>query len=310
MVAFMPRATSEPLIVDVAPPERRRQALSCLFSRMPVRRRSKEMTAVLAAAERHELSLDGLLEAARGGRSVGAVWGRILPGKTALVWPPWMIAGEDDNTADLLLSRLSEQLRTGGARVAQSLLDANLGPDAAHLRRNGYLHAADLLLMACSAKQFPVARPRTCVSFEPYGDRDHRRLAKLVENTYENTRDLPMLNGVRNIDDVLDGYRQTGVFCADRWLFAKDGRKDVGCILMTDHPDEDQWELIYMGITPSGRGRGWGLEITRYGQWLAAQSGRKRIVLAVDAANQPALDVYTAAGFAIWGRRSVFLKVL
>ena len=42
----------------------------------------------------------------------------------------------------------------------------------------------------------------------------------------------------------------------------------------------------------------------------ARQAERKRLVLAVDAANEPALRMYAAAGFQAWDRRSVFVRVL
>ena len=37
---------------------------------------------------------------------------------------------------------------------------------------------------------------------------------------------------------------------------------------------------------------------------------RQRLVLAVDAANEPALRTYAAAGFQAWDRRSVFIRVM
>jgi hypothetical protein len=81
-------------------------------------------------------------------------------------------------------------------------------------------------------------------------------------------------------------------------------------LLLADHPDDDQWELVYMGIIPAARGRGWGLQITRHAQWLTGCAARRRLILAVDAANQPAVAMYAAAGFQTWNRRSAFVKSL
>ena len=304
----MPHEASQQAAINVVPTAERQQALWSLYARVPLRSRRKEVAATLAAAERRELSLDGLLGASRGSRLVGVVWGRILPGRTALVWPPQLAAGEDTQTAQRLLHRLNEYLQAGDVRLAQTLLSTDAAEDAARLRDAGYVYGADLLYMACLAERFPVHRPRSVLDLEPYSDGDRRRLAELIESTYADTRDLPLLNGARDINDVLDGYRQTGVFRNDRWLFVRHGRQDVGCLLLTDHPGEDQWELMYMGLTPSARGRGWGLQITQYGLWLAAQSGRTRVLLAVDALNQPAVSVYEAAGFLAWDRRSVYLE--
>ena len=72
---------------------------------------------------------------------------------------------------------------------------------------------------------------------------------------------------------------------------------DVGCLLIADWPQNDQWELIYMGVVPEARGRGYGVAVVRQAQWLAGCAGRQRLVLAVDTANEPAMRVYAAAGF-------------
>ena len=64
-----------------------------------------------------------------------------------------------------------------------------------------------------------------------------------------------------------------------------------------------------MGLTPQSRGNGWGLTITRYAQWLTAQARRGGLVLAVDGANDPAIDMYAKAGFFEIDRRSVFLRI-
>jgi ribosomal protein S18 acetylase RimI-like enzyme len=236
------------------------------------------------------------------------VWGRILPGKTALVRAPWLAADEDAETAQRLLGSLDEYLQEGDVHLAQALLSTEAAEDAARLRDAGYVYGADLLFMVCLQERFPIRRPRGVLDFEPYHDRDYCRMAELVQSTYGDTRDLPLLNGARDMDDILHGYQQTGVFEGDRWLFVRRQRRDVGCLLLADHPEEDQWELVYMGITPPSRGRGWGLQIARHGLWLAGRSGRKRVVLAVDALNEPAVSVYEAAGFVTWDRRSVYLR--
>jgi ribosomal protein S18 acetylase RimI-like enzyme len=86
--------------------------------------------------------------------------------------------------------------------------------------------------------------------------------------------------------------------------------RDVGVLLLADHPRAGHWELMYMGLVPEARGHGWGRHIARHAQWLARCAAVERIVLAVDAANRPALAMYERAGFAEWDRRSVFVRIL
>ena len=155
-----------------------------------------------------------------------------------------------------------------------------------------------------------MARPECALRFEMYQVEHRQRLAKLIEQTYEQSCDLAELNGVRNISDVLDEYEHTGQFHPDRWRLVTHNEQDVGCLLMADHPRDNQWELVYMGLIPVARGKKWGTAIARYGGWLARQANCERLMLAVDAKNLPALSVYNHVGFEIVDRRKLFLKIV
>jgi hypothetical protein len=48
----------------------------------------------------------------------------------------------------------------------------------------------------------------------------------------------------------------------------------------------------------------------RRAQSLAAEAHATCLLLAVDAANEPAVAMYAAAGFAAWDRRSVLVRLL
>ena len=181
--------------------------------------------------------------------------------------------------------------------------------DGTVLSAEGFEPLADLLYLVSPDERFPPSRPAGRLEFESYSPASHGRMARVIEATYEETLDCPRLNGVREIDDVMVGYRATGVFAPARWLLVRHQGEDVGCLLLADHPQQENWELVYMGLVPSARGNGWGNEITQYAQWLTRQAGRPRLVLAVDATNAPAIRVYSSLGFHPWDRRSVYLKI-
>jgi ribosomal protein S18 acetylase RimI-like enzyme len=63
-----------------------------------------------------------------------------------------------------------------------------------------------------------------------------------------------------------------------------------------------------MGLVPSARGCGWGRQIAQHAQYLVQRAQVERIVLAVDAANEPALRMYDRAGFKSWDRRTVYVR--
>ncbi len=194
--------------------------------------------------------------------------------------------------------------------MVQALMSADGTTDAELLVAAGFQHVSDLLYLVCLADDFPTTLPCLELRFEPYSPALHARFARLVDATYKDTLDCPAVNGVRSIDDVLQGYRATGHFDPGRWFIVYDQATEIGCLILTDYPEHAIWELIYMGLLPAAQGRGRGLEIVRHALWLARQAARNRLVLAVDAANEPALRMYAAAGFRSWDRTAVYIRVL
>lgn len=253
-------------------------------------------------------SLPGLMEARRGGELVGGIFSEIQVGRTAAVWPPSLVPDEPRSTAEKLLASASGFLTAERICAAHALLDPGMADDEKLLRAAGFSPLANLLYLVCLEDHFPPSWPRSPLEFESYTPANHDRLARAIEATYVETLDLPGLGGVRQIEDVLDGYRATGGFAPDRWLLVRHQGEDIGCLLLADHPDRENCELIYMGLAPAARGRRWGKDIARHAQWLTRRLGRPRLVLAVDEANVPAIRAYSTVGFHTWNRKTVHLK--
>lgn len=272
--------------------------------------REQRVQALLGDARSGRVPMDGLLAARRGGRLVGGVFAELQAGRTALIWPSRLVPGEPAATGRQLLAAASELLTTKRFCVAHALLEAGMEEDGRLLQAAGFEFLAQLVYLVSGAEHFPRSVPATPLEFNPYTSANHDRFARVVEATYEGTLDCPRLNGVRRTEDVLAGYRATGVFSAARWLLVRHRGEDVGCLILADHPEHENWELVYMGLVPAARGDGWGTDIARHAQWLTRQAGRPRLVLAVDAANQPAMRIYLKLGFRAWERRTVYLKVL
>lgn len=267
------------------------------------------LAASLAEGARGELAeLGGLFEARRGRELVGAVWAQLTPGKTAILWPPGLAPAEPEMTRRALLDPAVDYLSRHRVTMAQSLLGAQGDHRAAALVEAGFEPLIDLEYLICLEPEFPNARPLSPLQFEPYQESNSRRLADLVEETYIETCDCPPLCGVRETHDVLQGYQATGVFSPERWWFVRRDNRDVGCLLLTDHPEFDYLELLYMGLIPEARGNGWGVEVVRFAQWQTREADRSRLVLAVDADNGPALASYEACGMLCWDRRGVYWR--
>ncbi len=290
------------------PPELERRALERAYEALPVAQRKSAVDETLQAAERGERSLDGLLAAWRGNQLAGALWSEIYPGENAVVWMPQLADGAPRELGDALLDRSLSWLKNQGVELIQSLLATDAGDDAERLQRAGFEHSCDLLYLASSAELYPASAFTAELVFEQVQPDQHEDLARLIEQTYEQTLDCPALDGGRDGRQALAGYRATCRDDLSHWYLVHHRQDRIGCLLLGHDISASTWELIYMGIVPAARGRGCGLEIVRHAQSLVAQANAERLVLAVDAANEPALRIYAAAGFAAWDKRSVFLR--
>jgi ribosomal protein S18 acetylase RimI-like enzyme len=253
-----------------------------------------------------------LIAALQQNRVHAAQLGLMLAGKAALVWPPQFDA--ETNTSDCrlfaaaLAEHMAEALKQGGMHIAQSLLARDETDNSQWLEIGGFSHAADLLYLTADVDRVSPDPPQLPFELESLTPTAEQRLAEVVQRTYVGTLDCPQLDGLRDTADVIEGYKNVGEFRPEFWFFVRYRAEDVGCLLMNLHPDVQHAEIVYLAVTPEVRGRGWGLELAKYALWLARQAKSLRAVLAVDAANEPALRMYVVAGFDVFDRREVWLR--
>ena len=303
------RPTIAAQILQPGPPARE-AALYLALRHLTAADRQQAVAQALAAAGTSSDADGEVWAAMREGALVGALWGQRQPGRTASLCPPQLVDGEPARTGTELLMAAVDRLSAQGVVLVQALLDTDVGADFDRFMAAGFEHVCDLLYLVSLAKTFPQTGPTGEVEFAAAVEADLPRLAAILERTYEGTLDCPRLNGVRSIEDILQGYRGHGAFPTGRWLICRHAGQDVGCLLLAEHTGSDSWELVYMGLLPEYRGRGWGTSLVRQAQWLTGQARRARLVLAVDASNGPAIGSYSEAGFLAWDRRTVLLRVL
>lgn len=285
------------------------EALALVLCDLAPSQRREVAKVLLGVEDPADLANEPLYIARRGDDLRGAAWGQRQAGNIAVFWPPQLAAGEDEQTAYPLAEGVVRGFDETAIDMAQALLPAPTSQTINVLRHVGFRHLADLLYMTCESERFPLAAPEPCeIKFEPYETSQRGRMMRLIEETYERTLDCTALNGVRDIDDVINGYQATGQFRPENWQFVRSDGQDVGAVLLAEHPKAKHWELMYMGLIPDVRGRGWGRQIARYAQWLGRGARIERILVAVDAANTPAAAMYRATGFEIWERRAVYLR--
>jgi GNAT superfamily N-acetyltransferase len=287
------------------------EVLTLVFGNYGPQDALNRVRAAMAESRAGRLPRGGLLAARRAGRLVGAAFAQVLPGRAATFWPPQLAPGEPEETAEKLVSEAIAHARDAGVAVIHAVLEGQ--PNASDVRRlekAGFTSLAELYYLLAESHDFPTAPPNGPLTFEPCTAGEQQRLYAVVEETYEATLDCPGLDGVRTATDVLEGYGANFGTCPPHWFLIRHEDRDIGCLLLADYAEQGNCELTYMGLVPSARGNGWGLVVTRHAQWIARSMGHGRIVLAVDSANQPARNMYAAAGFRGWDRRHVYMLAL
>lgn len=307
MLRQMTMAPSDDLVIESPSQAEHVAALELVFSRWEPEQRAAQVAAARAGIESGAIPSDGLIVARRGAKMVAAGLFQLQPGRAATVCPARTILDEDPSTAERVLIEVLNGLARHPVRLAYAIVDSVANADGRLFRACGFDHLAALLYLVCPADRFPSSIPHNLLTFDPCGPAQQERLRQVVAATYEDTLDCPALNGIRDIDDVLEGYGASATDPA-LLLVVRSGPDDVGCLLLADHPDFGNLELAYMGLVKGARGRGWGRLIVAHAKWLAAQLGRERLVVAVDETNGPAMAMYELAGFDAWDRRVCYFK--
>ncbi|HWA98431.1 MAG TPA: GNAT family N-acetyltransferase [Pirellulales bacterium] len=251
-----------------------------------------------------------LIEARRDNRLV-AVTLAVSQATSGEVWSPRCRPDESPDVAQAVVRGAVAYLAELGCRVVHATSPAAM-PNNELWRASGFERLATLEYLSSLERDFPTSPPRTTFGFVPFEANQFADLAKLVERTYEATRDCPALGTRRSAAENLADYQAVDGYSPALWSIAVDGSVPIGCVLLmtVDGQGGETLELSYMGLVPEQRGRGHGFELVEHAQWRARQLGKSRLVLAVDCENAPAVAVYRRRGFLEWDRRVAWMSVL
>ena len=296
------------------PADDRVRALALLYRRMPEMLRPRLVADALAEADRGGIDLSGLWIASKKGRIVAALLTQPLAGKAVGVWPPEVVPiWRRRLVAATLVRAALADLALRGFVIAQALVDRSSPRSAAgDLSRGGMPRITHLIYLARpSAPPLPISPAVPRFSWWSYGPETDAEFREVLASTYAGSLDMPELEGVRSLDDVIAGHRAAGRFDPSRWRVGRlEGEPEAaGIVLMTAQPERGSWEVAYLGLAPAARGRGLGRMALAHALDLARPHVR-RLELAVDARNKPASKLYRRAGFLPFDRRAVHLKVL
>ena len=256
-----------------------------------------------------ELQPEGVWVAVESAQVKGAMVCLPVPGASALAWPPQGQRGDQARSIeDALLEGCCAWLRGKGVRIAQCLLPEEERSLAAPLLRHGFKRVTSLDYMRHDLLQLSPKTSGT-LRFQSYGQSDTNEFRHTLERTYEGTLDCPELNGIRGMDEIIAGHLSQGRHDPDQWWLAFDGAEPVAVLLLTEIPEWRGWDLSYLGVVASRRGKGIGRQLTQKALWDARQAGQSKLTLSVDNRNRSAQRLYVNLGFKIYDSRDVYLAL-
>ena len=230
------------------------------------------------------------------------------PGGTGMLfYSPADAPGVDAATLRELVRRLADDALAESVAFVQGMLDPADRVNAPVARAAGLHVLAELVYLERDLAAAPPA-PRGELTWRRYGEFDDKQLIPVIAATYEGSLDCPDLCGVRAMEDVVAAHKSSGVFRPESWWIAESGGEAVGCILVNDVALGAKADVVYVGVTPPWRGRGFGREMIEHASAAAAERGLLAIVLAADARNAPAMRIYEAAGFHEIARRMAYIR--
>ncbi len=287
-------------------------ALGLLFATFPVDEQQPRIDSTLIAVSEGRLDLSGLRWALQNGELVGVSLTMDQPDGVTLVWPPVVTTAAANPVAveSALMSELTARLDQSTARLAQILLDPTEITDRSAYEAHGFTTITDLDFLV---RELDGTLPATTIpsgwtaeTFDEVTNADG--FAAVIEATYSGSQDCTVLEGLRSGREALASHRLSGRFSPDLWILYKVDETDVAVVLLNEHPEQSAVELVYFGVIPSARGRGYGKTALIQALNTATGRGCQLAFLAVDSRNHFATDIYRQIGFSHLSRRQALFR--
>lgn len=216
---------------------------------------------------------------------------------TAFFWPPFT---SRTDCASALLQEMAARIDQSEVSIGQALLE----PGQLNLRRlltqNGFPHLTNLLFMRHPLTNVPSqglleTEHIQCVPFDEQTNRP--RFLKMLDQTHRFSFDCPALNHCRTAEESLESHRSSGDSDQKHWYLFQHDNTDLGVLLLSEHRADQLWEVVYMGVAPEQRGKGYGAAFIEFGLQQALAHHQSALMLAVDHKNSYAIKIYEDSGF-------------
>jgi RimJ/RimL family protein N-acetyltransferase len=264
----------------------------------------------ISSAVSRRIDIQGVWVAEVSGRIVWAVLPILNPGRTLLILTS-PETGLPNVPAAQLVQEICGHFAGQGAHLAQVLLESQSHQSRQFFAGLRFNEIAELIYLQ---GQLPrnTAEPAlpANMSWLEYSSGTHALFADAITRTYRESLDCPDLSGLREIDDVIAGHQATGEFDPAGWKLLLEGDKPMGVFLMSRIPHSDAMELVYLGLPLEARGKGLGIFLMKQVFFLILQNQRRKLSLAVDSKNEPALRLYFRFGMRQVATRRAMIRDL
>lgn len=310
------------LRIEPATGERTQPALELLYSEWPADARAQRIAEIQQEIEDEDFDPQDLLVAEIDDWLVGVQLTILRDDDVGMVWPPVvddsllkrMSGPAGEVIEDELLAEAVQQLDAAGAWIGQALLEPHQTRAHAAMQRNGFDRLTELRFfdrpLTGNLSWWEKRTKPSPLSYEPYRrSRNRLTFVNVLEATYRGSLDCPEFNGVRDGEQSLKNHEAAGSFNPDMWrLYRRDGA-DVGILLMAERPDQQAWEVLYLGVIESARGSGIGRAMLLDALDAARDANVERVLIVADVRNVPAVSLYESLGFQPVATRVAFVRL-
>jgi ribosomal protein S18 acetylase RimI-like enzyme len=231
------------------------------------------------------------------GKLIWAVLPILNPGRTLLLLTSFQMDDSVTPAVSRLVAEICGHFARQGVHLAQVLLEPQHDSARRLFATAGFMDIAELIyLQGQVGRQAKAAALGQGMRWLEYSAETHGLFAEAILQTYHDSLDCPALSGLRDIEDVISGHRATGHFDPTFWQLLLQDDRPMGVLLLSEIPQTDGTELVYLGVVPEGRGRGLATILMQHAIELTLREHRRRLSLAVDSRNAPALKLYYRFG--------------
>jgi len=210
-----------------------------------------------------------------------------------------------------LIDHAHSRLDPRRVALAQALLETDEPLLARALAQAGYARLAVLHYMErrlAKLKRFPQPQWPAEAQLLEYDPALDSQFKSALAESYIDTLDCPNLCGLRDLDDVLADHKGVGVQDPSLWTLVLWKGRPAAVLLLNPLADGESIELSYLGVAAGDRRRGLARRLMAHAMHRLSDRPFRRLTLAVDERNEPAVRLYKSFGLACTDRRLAYIR--